>query len=122
MSNEDPDYTPPAPPKDEKLCRRCGKWKTLSEFYRRGTTSKYLAGYCKECHSKPFETEKIRCPHCGERITFFGVNRKGEVIKQTGGIISKLKQEIRKQGKKKSKKRLVESSEKQEKDLKDIFK
>jgi len=86
-------------PVEEKMCRRCGKFKAVAAFYRRGKTSKYLAGYCKECHTKPFDTEKIVCPHCKEKIGYFGIDHKGIPVKQKSDILARLRKEVKQEGK-----------------------
>lgn len=106
-------------PLEEKICRRCGEWKPLVQFYKRGKNSKYYAGYCKACHTAPFKTEQIVCPHCKERIGFFGVDTKGNVVKQKSNIISKLKKELKNSTKKKRVKN--QEVKKTVKSLKDIF-
>ena len=36
----------------KKVCSRCHDTKDVSEYHRVGYGKKYLAGYCKECHSR----------------------------------------------------------------------
>ena len=44
----------------EKRCRRCGKWKTESEFYRRRRNKDGLAEYCKICTNKATNRSRKR--------------------------------------------------------------
>ena len=42
----------------EKRCRKCGKWKAESEFYKKSKSKDRLANRCKECANKA--TNKAR--------------------------------------------------------------
>lgn len=96
----------PDPPVADKFCRRCGKWKAFTEFYKRGGKSAYLAAYCKDCHLKPFEYERIICPHCKEKIAFFGFDSKHNVVAQKSDILKRLRKEAKKKEKKVDKEKL----------------
>lgn len=88
-------WIPPPPDKEEKFCKKCQLWKPLTEFWKRGSKSKYYAGYCKQCHTKPFEYESIHCPHCKAKITFFGIDGSGNITRQKSAILNKLKNEAK---------------------------
>ncbi len=117
------EYVPDEPIK-EKFCSRCGTYKPLEQFYKRGKKSTYYAGYCKSCHTKPFKHEKIRCPHCKECITFFGVDHKGEIIKGKNDVLVKLKKQLKKEKKfkdKESKEVKEVKTDKPKKNVRDIL-
>lgn len=111
---------PGTPGGRQKYCRKCGQWKPLTEYFKRGSKSKYYAGYCKSCHSEPFRYERIVCPHCKNKIGFFGIDLHGKVVKQKSTIISKLKKELRHELKNKKKRK--PKAEEIEQNLKDILK
>lgn len=93
MENE---FVPDEPIK-EKYCQRCNHWKALTEFFKRGKKSKYYAAYCKDCHDKPFKYEKIVCPHCKEKIAFYGIDTKGNFVKSKNDILVRLRKEAKQQ-------------------------
>jgi hypothetical protein len=103
-----------------KVCPKCQKVKPVTEFYKRGRNAKYLAGYCKACHTKAFDTEKIRCPHCKELIAFFGIDKDKKVIKQKSSILNKLRKEAKESFKKPKKKKVV--TEPKSENIKDFLK
>lgn len=96
-----------------KICQRCGQYKTLDSFWKRGKSSKFFHGYCKECHSKPWNYDKITCPHCKNRIAFFGIDTHGNLVSKKSELLKKLKKEATQKVNKKKKEPVN--------DLKDIF-
>lgn len=84
MENSIPDE------KKEKYCAKCSKWKDVSEFYKRGKDSRYYTGYCKACHKDQSQYDRIVCPHCQNKIHFFGVNIDGKVAKQKSELLKRL--------------------------------
>ena len=93
----------PDPPdhSNEKFCKKCNMYKPLTEFYKRGSKKgSYYAGYCKVCHTAPFKYDGIRCPHCKEKIHFFGVNPDGSIAEQrreaAKDIVKELQQDVSK--------------------------
>ncbi len=120
----DPDlekYVPPPPDIEQKFCKKCMQWKSTDDFFKRGGKSRYLAGYCKNCHSQPFKYEAICCPHCKEKITFFGISKGGEIVKQKSEILAKLKKEAKASSLKRVEKAEKEKVATTKKDLKGIF-
>lgn len=107
-------------PDGEKLryCSRCQEWKPDASFYNRGIKSPYKAAYCKQCHTRSFENESIRCPHCAKKVFFVGVDEKGEVIRRKNSLIKKLKKEAIEQYKNKKRKKKAAKTL----DTKEIFK
>jgi hypothetical protein len=105
-----------------KICPKCGISKPLTEYFKRGAKSHYYAGYCKACHSKPFHYEKIVCPHCEQKIAFFGVDASDRLIHHRSTIINKLMREIRtdKKAKKHLKDKKIQSVQKAV-SLKEVF-
>lgn len=108
-------WEPPPPDKEQKFCKKCATWKDLDQFHKRGGKSPYLAGYCKACHTQPYKYEAICCPHCKEKITFFGVDKVGNVVRQKNEILAKLRKEAKLKGP------VKEEQAKVNKALKDIF-
>ena len=62
-----------------KFCRKCQQFRPKTEFYKRGGKSVYLSAYCKTCHLDTVKYDNIRCPHCSEKISFFGLTTAGKV-------------------------------------------
>lgn len=92
----DEGYIPDPPSKeDTKFCRKCGEWKPVSHYYRRGRGTKYLAGYCRDCHDKPFRRANITCPHCRGKILCIGVDQQNRPTRQKQSIIKRLKKEAK---------------------------
>ena len=115
-------WEPPPPDKEQKFCKKCQAWKSIDEFWKRGAKSKYYAAYCKQCHQQPFKYEAICCPHCKEKITFFGVDAKGNITKQKSEILNKLKKEAKEKLLKKNVKKEKEAEDEIiNEELKDIF-
>ncbi len=44
----------------EKRCRKCGKWKAESNFYKKRRHKDGLAAYCKECANKATNRSRRR--------------------------------------------------------------
>ena len=44
----------------EKRCRKCGKWKAESEFYKKRKHKDGLANRCKECANKATNKSRKR--------------------------------------------------------------
>lgn len=105
------------PDDKEKFCHKCNTWKSLKDFYRRSKKSNYYAGYCKKCMNDKSQYDRIVCPHCRQRIFFFGVGLDGKLVKQKSDFIKKLTKDVTaKLNKKKSYKEKITKN-----DLKNLF-
>lgn len=120
MANEDERFVPDGPnPGREKYCHKCEKWKPLSEYFKRGKDSKYYHGYCKDCHKSPFQYDRIICPHCKNKIMFFGLDVHNKIVKQKSDFVKRLTREIKQETT--SKKKGKEPRVKTDKALKDLL-
>lgn len=122
MENEDfdgrDDNLVPDDPATMKYCPKCKKTKPLTEFFKRGKTSKYYTGYCKVCHHSKFAYDRIICPHCQEKIHFFAVDKKGQMKPQQSEFLKKVTKSV---AQKLNKKRKYDKKIKK-KDLRDLLK